>query len=57
MSAIDLVISVCRKTMVPCHIVHLSAASALPAIRGRYINESFKIRKNNYALWNSFIMQ
>jgi len=33
MSAIDLVISVCRKTMVPCHIVHLSAASALPAIR------------------------
>lgn len=34
LAAIELVISVCRKTGVPCHIVHLSAAQALPIIRG-----------------------
>jgi len=32
-SAIQLVISLCRDTKVPCHIVHLSAAQALPIIR------------------------
>ena len=32
-AAIQLVIDVCRLTRVPCHIVHLSAASALPLIR------------------------
>ena len=31
-SAIELVISLCRSTQVPCHIVHLSAADALPLI-------------------------
>ena len=35
MTAIDLIISVCRRTRVPCHIVHLSAAGALPVIRGK----------------------
>ena len=34
LAAIETVISVCRKTRVPCHIVHLSAAEALPMIRG-----------------------
>ena len=33
MAAIQVVIDVCRQTRVPCHIVHLSAASALPLIR------------------------
>jgi len=33
--AIQMVIDVCRKTRVPCHIVHLSAAHALPLIRGQ----------------------
>lgn len=33
LAAIQLVISVCRQTGVPCHIVHLSAAQALPIIR------------------------
>ena len=32
-AAIQLVIDVCRLTGVPCHIVHLSAAAALPLIR------------------------
>ena len=32
-AAIQVVISVCRETRVPCHIVHLSAATALPLIR------------------------
>jgi len=32
-SAIELVISLCRTTKVPCHIVHLSAAEALPLIQ------------------------
>ena len=32
-AAIQLVVDVCRLTGVPCHIVHLSAASALPLIR------------------------
>ena len=31
-AAIQLVIEVCRQTRVPCHIVHLSAASALPLL-------------------------
>ena len=31
-SAIELVISLCRFSKVPCHIVHLSAAAALPLI-------------------------
>jgi allantoinase len=31
-SAIQLVISLCRSSKVPCHIVHLSAAEALPII-------------------------
>jgi len=31
-SAIELVISLCRATLVPCHIVHLSSAEALPLI-------------------------
>ena len=35
LAAIRTVISVCRKTRVPCHIVHLSAAEALPMIRGQ----------------------
>ena len=35
LAAIQLVISVCRQTGVPCHIVHLSAAQALPIIRGK----------------------
>ncbi|XP_023320245.1 allantoinase, mitochondrial [Eurytemora carolleeae] len=33
LKAINLIIELARKTRVPCHIVHLSAASALPAIR------------------------
>ena len=33
MAAIEVVIDVCRQTRVPCHIVHLSAATALPLIR------------------------
>ncbi|KAL9966763.1 hypothetical protein ACROYT_G024882 [Oculina patagonica] len=31
--AIELVINLCREYRVPCHIVHLSSASALPMIR------------------------
>ena len=31
-AAIQLVVSVCRQTGVPCHVVHLSAAAALPII-------------------------
>ena len=34
LAAIRTVVSVCRATRVPCHIVHLSAADALPIIRG-----------------------
>jgi len=33
LSAIQLVIDICRETRVPCHIVHLSAASALPLVK------------------------
>lgn len=33
LKAINLIIDLCRRTGVPCHIVHLSAASALPTIR------------------------
>jgi len=33
LSAIQLVIDICRETRVPCHIVHLSAASALPMVK------------------------
>ena len=40
LAAIMTVISVCRKTRVPCHIVHLSAAEALPMIRGQCVNIS-----------------
>jgi len=32
-SAIQLVIDICRSSQVPCHIVHLSAAEALPLIK------------------------
>jgi len=32
-SAIQLVIDICRSSKVPCHIVHLSAAEALPLIK------------------------
>ena len=32
-SAIELVISLCRTSRVPCHIVHLSSAEALPLIK------------------------
>lgn len=31
--AIELVIRLCREYQVPCHIVHLSSASALPMLR------------------------
>jgi len=33
LSAIQLVVDICRETRVPCHIVHLSAASALPMVK------------------------
>jgi len=33
LSAIQLVVDICRETRVPCHIVHLSAASALPIVK------------------------
>merc|ERR1712106_1128403 len=59
-SAIQLVIDICRSSKVPCHIVHLSAAEALPLIKAARATQ-FKccppIRSsiNQEALWQAVI--